>query len=206
MTLLTVIVATLFTLSGCTGARRPGGFGAGVDDQGAAVNKLAPSVATTLAMVDAMLTLADVKNTDMVYDLGSGDGRIVIAAAKKFGARAVGFEIDPDFVKASRDNVRREGLHDLVEIRQQDILEADLSAASVVTLYLFPEANRKLRPRLWSQLKPGARVVSNYFDMDEWRPDKVIEMRDPMTGFYHKIYLWRITDAVKNMPLNRNDR
>ena len=102
-----------------------------------------------------MIELAGVKKGDVVYDLGSGDGRIVITAAKK-GARAVGFDVDGDLVKESRENIRKAGLQELAEIRQQDILTVDLSAASVVTMYLLPDVNLKLRPNVLSQMKPGS--------------------------------------------------
>lgn len=203
---ITLNLAVLLAISGCAGQGGVGGFGEGVGKDGRSVKKLAPSVATPMEVVERMLSLAGVQRDDVVYDLGSGDGRIVITAAKKYGARAVGFEIDPRLVKESRNNVRRAGVQDLVEIRQLDILQADLSGATVVTLYLFPEANRLLRPRLWSQLKVGARVVSNYFDMDEWVPDKIEEVLDVQTGFYHNIHLWRITGRPKLMPRDREDR
>ena len=147
-------LAVLLAISGCADQGGVGGFGKGVGKDGRSVKKLAPSVSTPMKVVERMLSLAGVQSDDVVYDLGSGDGRIVITAAKKYGARAVGFEIDPRLVDESRNSVRRAGVQDLVEIRQQDILQADLSGATVVTLYLFPEANRLLRPRLWSQLKP----------------------------------------------------
>lgn len=203
---ITLNLAVLLAISGCAGQGGVGGFGEGVGKDGRSVKKLAPSVATPMEVVERMLSLAGVQRDDVVYDLGSGDGRIVITAAKKYGARAVGFEIDPRLVKESRNNVRRAGVQDLVEIRQLDILQADLSGATVVTLYLFPEANRLLRPRLWSQLKVGARVVSNYFDMDEWVPDRIEEVLDVQTGFYHNIHLWRITGRPKLMPRDREDR
>jgi cyclopropane fatty-acyl-phospholipid synthase-like methyltransferase len=132
-----------------------------------------------------MIELAGVKKGDVVYDLGSGDGRIVITAAKK-GAQAVGFEIDGDLVKESRANINTAGVKDLAEIRQQDILTVDLSAASVVTMYLLPDVNMKLRPNLLSQLKPGSRVVSHAFDLGDWIPDKT----ERVGG--RTIYLWTI--------------
>ncbi len=199
-------LAVLLAISGCAGQSGVGGFGKGEGKDGRSVKKLAPSVSTPMEVVERMLSLAGVQSEDVVYDLGSGDGRIVITAAKKYGARAVGFEIDRRLVKESRNNVRKAGVQDLVEIRQQDILQADLSGATVVTLYLFPEANRLLRPRLWSQLKPGARVVSNYFDMDEWVPDSIEEVLDVQTGFYHKIHLWRITGRPRLLPGDCEDR
>ncbi|MGH7783044.1 MAG: class I SAM-dependent methyltransferase, partial [Candidatus Binatia bacterium] len=125
--------------------------------------KIVPFVPSPQPVVDKMIELAGVKKGDVVYDLGSGDGRIVIAAAKK-GARAVGFDIDPDLVAESRANVKKAGVQDAAEIRNQDILTVDLSPASVVTMYLLPDVNLKLKPNLLSQLKPGSRVVSLSFD------------------------------------------
>ena len=140
---------------------------------------------TPQEVVDKMVELAGVKKGDVVYDLGSGDGRIVITAAKK-GAKAVGFEIDGDLVKQSRDNIRKAGVQEQAEIRQQDILTVDLSAASVVTMYLLPDVNLKLKPNILSQLKPGSRVVSHAFDMGEWKPDRIERVEG------RTLYLWTI--------------
>jgi protein-L-isoaspartate O-methyltransferase len=147
--------------------------------------KIVPFVPTPQEVVDKMIELAGVKKGDTVYDLGSGDGRIVITAAKK-GARAVGFEVDGDLIKESRENIRKAGVQNLAEIRQQDILTVDLSAASVVTMYLLPDVNLKLKPNLLSQLKPGSRVVSHAFDMGDWQPDKT----ERVNG--RTVYLWTI--------------
>jgi SAM-dependent methyltransferase len=154
-------------------------------DAGIESKKIVPFVPTPQEVVDKMVELAAVKKGDVVYDLGSGDGRIVITAAKK-GARAVGYEIDPDLVKESRENIRKAGLEKLAEIRQQDILTVDLSGATVVTMYLLPDVNLRLKPNLLSQLKPGSRVVSHAFDMGDWKPDK-LERVDGRT-----IYFWTI--------------
>ena len=147
--------------------------------------KIVPFVPTPQEVVDKMVELAGVKKGDVVYDLGSGDGRIVITAAKK-GAKAVGFEIDGDLVKQSRDNIRKAGVQDQAEIRQQDILTVDLSAASVVTMYLLPDVNLQLRPNILSQLKPGSRVVSHAFDMGDWKPDRTERVEG------RTVYLWTI--------------
>lgn len=152
--------------------------------------KIVPFVPSPQEVVDKMVEVAGVKKGDVVYDMGSGDGRIVIAAAKK-GARALGFEIDGDLVKESRENIRKAGVQDLAEIRQQDILTVDFSPASVVTMYLLPDVNMKLRPNLLSQLKPGSRVVSHSFDMGDWKADKV-ERVDGRT-----IYFWVIPAKKK---------
>lgn len=153
--------------------------------------QLAPFDPTPQEVVDRMLRLAAVKPGDVLYDLGAGDGRVVIAAAKKFAIKAVGFEIDPGLVKLARENVRKQGVEHLVEIRQQDFLTADLSLPSVVTLYLSYDGNLTVRPRLMSQLKTGARVVSYTFDMAEWQP-KVAENYRDVAGNNHMIYLWEI--------------
>jgi precorrin-6B methylase 2 len=139
-------------------------------------------------VVDAMLDLARVRAGDVLYDLGAGDGRIAIAAARRFGIRAVGIEINPRMVEIARANVRRAGVAHLVEIRQGDALEADLRGASVVTLFLLQELNLKLRPRLRAQLRPGARVVSHRFDMGDWAPDA------QTTVDAYPLYLWKIRE------------
>ncbi len=147
--------------------------------------KIVPFVPTPQEVVDKMIELAGVKKGDVVYDLGSGDGRIVITAAK-MGARAVGFDIDGDLVKESRENIRKAGVQDSAEIRQQDLLTVDLSPATVITMYLLPDVNLMLRPKLLSQLKPGSRVVSHAFDMGDWKPDKT----ERFNG--RTVYLWII--------------
>lgn len=147
--------------------------------------KIVPFVPSPQIVVDKMVELAGVKQGDVVYDLGSGDGRIVIAAAKK-GARAVGFEIDPELVGESRANLQKAGVQAAAEIRNQDILTVDLSPASVITMYLLPDVNLKLRPNLLSQLKPGSRVVSHSFDMGDWKPDKTEHIEG------RTIHLWII--------------
>ena len=147
--------------------------------------KIVPFVPTPQEVVDKMVELAGVKKGDVVYDLGSGDGRIVITAAKK-GAKAVGFEIDGDLVKQSRDNIRKAGVQEQAEIRQQDILTVDLSAASVVTMYLLPDVNLQSKPKILSQLKAGSRVVSHAFDMGDWKPDRIERIEG------RTLYLWTI--------------
>jgi tRNA G37 N-methylase Trm5 len=154
---------------------------------------IAPFVTTPQEVVDRMLELAQVSTGDLLYDLGSGDGRIVIAAAKRYGAKAVGFEIDPALVTLSRRNIREAGVEHLAEIRQEDVRNVDLSPASVVTMYLYPGANLRLRATLMRQLKAGSRVVSHSFNMGDWKPDRVEQMMDS-AGFLRTIYLWRIRD------------
>jgi SAM-dependent methyltransferase len=156
-----------------------------------APGQLAPFDPTPQEVVERMLALAGVKQGDLVYDLGSGDGRVVVTAAKRYGAKAVGFEIDPGLVKLARENLRKEGVETSVEIRQQDFLTVDLSPASVVTLYLSYDGNLAVRPQLMKQLKPGARVVSYTFDMGDWQP-KIVETYRDAAGGSHLLYYWEI--------------
>ncbi len=150
-----------------------------------------PFVVTPPEVVDRMLEMARVSKDDIVYDLGSGDGRIVIRAAKKYGARGVGIEIDPDLVRRAQYNAQREGVSHLVEFHAQDALTVDVSPATVVTLYMLPEFNAKLRPIFERQLRPGARVVSHDFDIEGWVPDQTVTLPGDLLH-RHTIYLWRI--------------
>jgi cyclopropane fatty-acyl-phospholipid synthase-like methyltransferase len=147
-------------------------------------------VPTSNGVAEAMLKLAGVTAADTVYDLGSGDGRIVIAAAKKFGARGVGVELDPELVKSARKNAEAAGVADRVTFLQQDLFKTDFSDATVVTLYLSNSVNMRLRGVLERQLKPGSRVVSHRFTMGDWQPEA--DRRVEGTT----IYLWRIADGV----------
>ncbi|EKQ66875.1 ribosomal protein L11 methylase [Leptolyngbyaceae cyanobacterium JSC-12] len=140
-------------------------------------------VPTPPAVVNEMLRLADVKSTDLVYDLGSGDGRIVIAAAQQRGARGIGIDIDPQRIQEANENAQKAGVSDRVEFRQQDLFQTDFSDATVVTLYLLPELNVRLRPKLLRELKPGTRIVSHDFDMGDWKPDQVVQV-DGKTVYY----------------------
>ena len=152
---------------------------------------LAPYVPTPQDVVERMLGLAGVGKNDVVVDLGSGDGRLVITAAKQFGARGIGVDIDPARIAEGRANAKQAGVESLVEFRQQDALQADISQATVVTLYLLSSSNVKLRPRLLSQLKPGARIVSHQFGMGDWTPDKVETFTDS-NGTSRTLYLWTV--------------
>jgi SAM-dependent methyltransferase len=155
---------------------------------------VAPYVPTPQEVVDRMLELADLREGDLLYDLGSGDGRIVITAARRYGIKAVGFEINPALVKDSRDDIRDAGLEHLVEIREQDIRTVDLSPASVLTMYLYPGANLRLRSRIRRQLKPGSRVISHNYGMGSWMPDRIEQLTDA-AGFSRTIYVWRIVQT-----------
>lgn len=144
-------------------------------------------IPTPQPVVDAMLELAGVTSADVVYDLGSGDGRIVIAAAKKYGARGVGVEIDPALVAQATANAAAAGVADRVRFVNGNIFEADLKDATVVTLYLLQSLNERLRPKLVRELKPGARIVSHVFNMGpEWPPAEAIRVEG------HPVYLWSI--------------
>ncbi len=142
-------------------------------------------VPTREVVIEAMLDAAKVGPNDVVYDLGCGDGRIVVAAARR-GARAIGIDIDPERIKEANANAEKNGVTGKVEFRQEDLFEADIKDATVVTLYLLPSLNVKLRPRLMELLKPGTRVVSHDFDMGDWIPDQTIAV-DGKT-----VYLWTI--------------
>lgn len=152
---------------------------------------LAPYVPSPPEVVDRMLALAAVTRDDVVYDLGSGDGRIPIAAARTYGARGVGLEIDPKLVEQARANARAAGVDHLVEFRQQDVLTADISAATVVTLYLLSSSNALLRPVLTRQLRPGSRIVSHAFSMGPSWPAERIEQFTSDNGDEITLYLWR---------------
>jgi SAM-dependent methyltransferase len=137
-------------------------------------------------VVDAMLRLAKVSGSDIVYDLGSGDGRIPIAAARAYGARGVGIELDGRMIERARCNAREAGMQHLVEFRQQDLFNADLREATVVTLFLFPGMNLQLRPRLLKELRPGTRIVSHRFGIGDWPPQRTIEVAG------HSVLLWTV--------------
>jgi hypothetical protein len=144
-----------------------------------------PYVPTPQPVVNAMLELAKVNKNDVLYDLGSGDGRIPITAAQKYGIRGVGIDIDPKRIQEANANAKKAGVTDRVEFRQQDLFETNLRKATVVTLYLLPDVNLKLRPKLLRELKPGTRIVSYSFAMGDWRPQQTV----PVVGG-GTIYLW----------------
>jgi SAM-dependent methyltransferase len=150
-----------------------------------------PFVPTPPEVIDRMFEMARVGPGDLLYDLGSGDGRIVIRAAKRYGVRAVGIEIDPDLVQKARNQAFREKVSHLAEFRAQDALTVDVSAASVVTLYMLPDFNAKLRPIFDKQLKPGSRVVSHDFPIDGWTPDRVEKIKGDLIHD-HTIYLFEV--------------
>ena len=143
-------------------------------------------VPTPEEVVEAMLQVAKVTKNDVVYDLGTGDGRIPVTAAKKYGARGVGIDIDPQRIKDATENVTKNGVGDRVRIIQGDLFETDISEATVVTLYLLPSLNQKLIPKLNKELKPGTRIVSHAFDMGDWKPEQELDVNG------RKVYFWTI--------------
>jgi ribosomal protein L11 methylase PrmA len=146
-------------------------------------------VPTPPEVVDAMLKVANVSKDDVLYDLGSGDGRIPIAAAKQFGTQGFGVDIDPERVEEANANAKQAGVSDRVRFMQQDLFQTDLSNATVITLYLLPRINIKLRPRLL-QLKPGTRIVSHSFDMGRWKPDQTLKVKG------RTIYYWVVPEKI----------
>jgi ribosomal protein L11 methylase PrmA len=143
-------------------------------------------VPTPQEVVDAMLKVAKVTKNDVVYDLGSGDGRIPISAAKQYGARGVGIDIDPQRIKEAQENLKAAGVGDLVKFMNADLFETNISEATVVTLYLLPSLNVKLMPKLMKELKPGTRIVSHAFDMGDWKPEQTLNVEG------RTVYYWTI--------------
>ena len=148
-------------------------------------------VPTPQEVVEDMLRLANLRQGDVLYDLGSGDGRIPVTAAKLYGVRAVGIDIDPERIREALDNARRNGVDQLVQFRLDDLFKADFRDATVITLYLLPDLNLTLRPRLLRELKPGTRIVSHQFDMGTWKPDKKLESNG------RTVYFWVIPETRK---------
>jgi len=153
-----------------------------------------PYVPTHERVVAEMLKVAKVKKSDVLYDLGSGDGRIVITAAKKFGTRGTGIELLPSLVREARENAEKAGVTQLVKFVEGDIFEANISDATVVTLYLLPAVNMKLRPKLLA-LRPGTRIVSHNYDMEDWKPEKTIKIN--LSDGEHTVYYWVVPAPKK---------
>ena len=152
-------------------------------------------VPTPQDVVEDMLRIANVQKGDVLYDLGSGDGRIAITAAKKYGVRATGIDIDPERIREATENARKAGVTNLVKFRQEDLFKADFKDATVITLYLLPDLNVKLRPKLWNELKPGTRIVSHQFEMGTWKPEKKLESNG------RTIYFWTVPAKDKRPKL-----
>lgn len=148
-----------------------------------------PYVPTPTEVVEAMLKVAKVSKNDVLYDLGSGDGRIPITAAKRFGTRGFGVDIDPERIKEATANAQKEGVSDRVTFAQQDLFKTDLSKATVISLYLLPRINLELRPSLL-KLKPGTRIVSHAFDMGDWKPDQVVNVNGTT------VYYWVVPETI----------
>ncbi len=145
-----------------------------------------PFVPTPENVVAEMLKLADLKNGDFLIDLGSGDGRIVITAAQKYKVKGIGVDINPERIKEANENARKAAVTDMVAFHENDLFKENISKASVVTLYLLPDVNIRLRPKLLKELKPGSRIVSHDFDMGSWKPLKTVELDG------HRVYFWVI--------------
>ena len=156
-------------------------------------------VPTPDIVVEAMLDVANVSATDVLYDLGSGDGRIPITAAKKFGARGLGIDIDPERIKEANENLKNSGVGDKVRFVQGDLFQQDLSEATVITLYLLPELNLKLRPTLL-KLKPGTRIVSHDFDMGDWKPEKTLKVGRGT------VYYWTVPSPAEAAKIGRTGK
>ena len=153
-------------------------------------------VPTPQEVVEDMLRLANVQRGDVLYDLGSGDGRIAITAARKYGIKATGIDIDPERIREANENAKKAGVTSLVQFRQEDLFAADFKDATVITLYLLPDLNVKLRPKLWNELKPGTRIVSHQFEMGAWKPEKRLESNG------RTIYFWTVPPKDKQPKLN----
>ncbi|MGH7349641.1 MAG: SAM-dependent methyltransferase [Candidatus Rokuibacteriota bacterium] len=177
---------TAAALAGCTAGAPPGGAG----DSAAPAKLDVIFVATDLTIVNTMLTLAGVTRDDVVYDLGCGDGRIVIAAAREFGARGVGVDLDPQRIREAQANAARAGVADRVTFRVEDVFATDIQDATVVTLFLSPDLNARLRPKLTSQLKPGTRIVSHRYGIGDWVPEKTRTVSVSETR--NHVFLWRV--------------
>lgn len=147
-----------------------------------------PYVPTPPEVVETMLKMAGVKQGDFVIDLGCGDGRIVIMAAQKFGARGMGVDLNPERIREANENAKTAGVTDRVKFVEGNLFDFDVKQASVVTLYLLPGVNLKLRPKLLADLKPGTRIVSHSFDMGDWKPEKTVEVD------WRKLYLWTVPE------------
>ena len=178
--------------SGNSAATMPGGTKAGSREPDVIY------VPTPPAVVEQMLKVAKVGAKDVIYDLGCGDGRIVITAAQTYGARGVGIDIDPQRIQEANEKAREAGVTDRVRFLNEDLFEADISKASVVTLYLLDSLNEKLRPKLLRELKPGTRIVSHDFKMGDWQPEQTIEMGE------HSVYFWTVPARGKPPAKARN--
>ena len=154
-------------------------------------------VPTPQDVVDDMLRLANVRKGDVLYDLGSGDGRIPITAAKRYGIKATGIDIDPERIREANENAKKAGVTNLVQFKQENLFTANFRDATVITLYLLPDLNVKLRPKLWNELKPGTRIISHQFEMGAWKPEKKLESNG------RTIYFWTVPPKDKQPKLDK---
>ena len=191
-----LVTAALLTSLGLVSANDPAFARSGAALSVPVAQLNVPYVPTPQAVVDKMLEIANVTGADYVIDLGSGDGRIPITAAKRFGSKAMGVDLDPIRIQEAKANAVNARVTDKVEFKQQDLFKTDISKATVLTMYLLPRVNMELRPRILSELKPGARVVSHSFDMGDWKPDKTVKV-DVRT-----IHLWIVPDPAQQRSSN----
>jgi len=158
-----------------------------------------PFVPSPMHVVQRMLELAEFRKGDILYDMGSGDGRIVIEAAKRYGVRGIGIDLNPELVAKARENAEKEGVSHLTEFRAQDGLTVDISEATVVTLYMFKWFNNALRPKL-QKLKPGSRVIAHDFDIDDWKPNQIEYVKPPQDGSDYAesrtLYVWKVGETL----------
>jgi SAM-dependent methyltransferase len=190
--LLLVTALTALATAGCMAGGGPPEVAARPSDAPVRLDVI--WVATDLDLVIEMLKLAGVTRDDVVYDLGAGDGRIVIAAAREFGARGVGVELDPGLVGEARANAARAGVADRVSFRLHDLFETDLGEATVVTLFLSPEVNARLRPKLLRELRPGSRIVSHRYGIGDWPAEQTVVLT--VDGRPAWLFLWRVPDRA----------
>jgi predicted O-methyltransferase YrrM len=173
-----------------------------VQDQSPTETPSVPYVPTPQNVVNQMLELANVSGNDVLYDLGSGDGRIPITAAQKYNVRrGTGVELNPELIEESRANAESAGVSDRVEFLQQDLFKTDLSKATVVTLYLLPDVNLELRSKLLRELKPGTRIVSHDFDMGEWKPEQVVNVQSDTRQ--HTLHYWVVPEEIPDSISSR---
>jgi len=186
--LTALVAAALLLVAAAAGAQTP------------AVPKTpdVPYVPTKEKVVDEMLKMANIKPGDVLYDLGCGDGRIVITAAKRYGIRGVGIDIDPERIKEANENAKAAGVADKVRFIEGDLFDAKIGEATVVTLYLLPAVNLKLRPKLLSELKPGTRIVSHNYDMGDWKPQRSTKVM--VDGTEHLVYFWVVPPRSAGSP------
>ncbi|WP_436415876.1 class I SAM-dependent methyltransferase [Petrimonas sp.] len=166
-------------------------FTLGFTQLNAQLNLDVPYVPTPMDVVEAMLDLGKVGKNDVVYDLGCGDGRIVVTAAKKYGATGIGVDLNPERIKEANENAKEKGVEKKVKFYEGNLFDFDFSKASVLTLYLLPDVNLQLKPKILAEMKPGSRVVSHAFDMGDWKPDKQISV-DGRT-----VYMWTVPNKKK---------